>query len=197
MPALNLSDSSVPLETRLKAAKALANSTAPSAVDELLSGLDSRSEVVREAVVASLKAKKGDSILLARAADTKRPTASRVSSLAGVRVLKPKAAGPTLALLLDDKNEAVREAAAHALCVVGAKDAEAKLIAKISTEPSAKVRSFVAVALGELKSPAAKAAVDKSLQTEVDVVVKDALDQAQTRQAQPDQPQAGQAPPAP
>jgi HEAT repeat protein len=181
---VNLSDTTVDVETRVKQAKALAQSTSPQAIDELLTGLNTRSEPVRDAVIASLKAKKGGAVLLARAADVKRPAPSRVAALGGVRVLKPENAGTTLSLLLDDKNEAVREAAAYALCVVGAPAAEAKLIAKIKSEPSAKVRSFIAVALGELRSEAAKAAVAASLKTETDVVVQDALDQAQTRQAQ-------------
>jgi HEAT repeat protein len=184
-PAVNLNDSAVAIDVRVQHAKALATDKAPTAVDELLTGLDSRSEPLRDAIVASLRAQKGDIVLLQRAADKKRPSPDRVAALAGVRVLKPKDAGPKLAALLDDTDESIREAVAHTLCLVGTGAAEPKLINALRNEGSAKVRYFLVVALGELKSASAKTAVVNRMKIETDFAVKDALDQAQVKQAQP------------
>lgn len=182
---MNLTDVSIAIEVRVERAKALATDPSPTAIDELLTGLDSRSEPLREAIIASLKAKKGDVVLLERALDKKRPAASRVASLAGLRVLKPTDAAAKLAPLLDDTDESVREAAAHTLVVVGPAAAEAKLVSALKTEKSAKVRYFIVVALGALKTPTAKSAITARAKTETDFAVKDALDQAATKQAQP------------
>ncbi|MDP2340969.1 MAG: HEAT repeat domain-containing protein [Deltaproteobacteria bacterium] len=183
---MNLIDPAVAIDVRVKQAKALGKDKNPKAVDILLAGLDTRSEDLRAAIVGSLKEQKGDVVLLTRAADIKRPAPERVAALSGIRVLKPSDAGPKLALLLDDKQETVREAAAFALCIVGTAAAEARLIAALKAEPSAKVRYYVAVALGELKTPAAKQAVTAQSKTEKDFTVKDALDQAASKQARPE-----------
>lgn len=182
---MNLNDSAVAIDVRVKQAKALATDKNPKAVDILLTGLDSRSEPLRAAIIASLKAQKGDVVLLQRAADTKRPAADRAAALAGIRVIKPADGGPKLGLLLVDKEEQVREAAAHALCVVGTAAAEANLVAALKAESSAKVRYFLATALGELKTPAAKQAVTTQLKTEADFATKDALEQSQAKQNRP------------
>lgn len=184
----SLNDTSVAIEVRVKRAKALGSDKSPAAIDTLLGGLDSRSEELRAAIIASLHSLKADQVLLQRAADPKRAVPSRVAALAGVRVLKPGEPGAGLAALLIDKDEAIREAAAHTLCVVGTAAAEAALIAALKTDASPKVRYFVAVALGELKTPAAKAAVAARRKTETDVVVQDALDQAETQQNLPPTP---------
>lgn len=182
---MNLTDVSVAIEQRVCRAQALATDPSPTAVDELLTGLDSRSEPLREAVIASLKAKKGDVVLIERALDKKRPAASRVASLAGLRVLKPADVAPKLVPLLDDVDESVRESVAHTFVVLGPAAAEAKLVLSLKTEKSAKVRYFVVVALGALKTPAAKSAVATRAKTETDFAVKDAIDQALVKQAQP------------
>jgi HEAT repeat protein len=182
---VNLIDPAVAIDVRVKQAKALGKDKNPKAVDILLAGLDTRSEELRAAIVASLKEQKGDVVLLTRAADLKRAAPERVAALNGIRVLKPADAGPKLALLLDDKQETVREAAAWALCMTGTAAAEAKLIAVLKTETSAKVRYYVVVALGELKTAGAKAAVAAQMKTEKDFTVKDALDQAAAKQARP------------
>ncbi|OGQ09831.1 MAG: hypothetical protein A2138_19210 [Deltaproteobacteria bacterium RBG_16_71_12] len=77
--------------------------------------------------------------------------------------------------------EPVREAVAFALCTVDAAAAEAALVQGITSEPSAKVRYYVAIALGELKSPAAKAAVSAQLKIEKDLTVLDSLERAQRK----------------
>lgn len=182
---LNLSDPAVAVDVRIKKAKALAHDKRPKAIDVLLTGLDSRSEELRVAIIASLKALKGDAVLLQRAADSKRTPAERVAALGGIRVIKPAKAGAALAALLDDKEETIREAAAYALVVVGPADAEARLVTALKAEPSAKVRYFVIVALGELKTPAAKAAVAARIKFETDFAAKDALDQAVAKQSRP------------
>ncbi len=182
---VKLNDTGVALDVRVKQAKQLGRDNNPKAIDLLLQGLDSRDEVLRAAIIASLKAQNGDLVLLLRAADAKRPSAERVAALGGIRALKPPKAGLKLAALLDDKDAGVREAAAHALCVVGTAEAEARLVQGLNTEASSQVRYFIAVALGELKTPAAKQAVAAQLKSETDFVVKDALEQATTKQARP------------
>ncbi len=186
--SVNLTDATVAIETRVQHAKALGTDPSPTAIDELLTGLDSRSEPLREAIIASLKAKKGDVVLLERALDKKRPVPARVAALAGLRVLKPADSAARIAALLDDADEGVREAAAHTLVVVGPALAEAKLVSALRAETSAKVRYFVVVALGCLKTATAKAAIAARAKIETDFAVKDALDQAATKQAQPANP---------
>jgi HEAT repeat protein len=182
---VNLSDPAVPLATRIARAKALGTDKGPTALDVLLTGLDSRSEELRDAVRASLLAQKGDLVLLARAADPKKKSPERVAALAGLRLLRPAKVGARLGALLVDKDESVREAAAHALCVVGAAEAETALVTALTAEPSAKVRYFVAVALGSLKTTAAKQAIAARAKVEADFTVQDALTQAASLQARP------------
>ena len=76
---LNLSDPAVAVDVRVKKAKALAHDKRPKAIDVLLTGLDSRSEELRVAIIAPLKALTGDVVLLQRAADSKRTPAERVA----------------------------------------------------------------------------------------------------------------------
>ncbi len=182
MSTVNLSDVNVPMETRLAQAKELSKEKSTRAVDALLTGLDTRDEKLRAAVIAGLKAQKAEPTLVARAADTKRAAAQRVAALGGLRMLKPDEQGVAVAALLDDKEAAVREAAAHALCVFGTAAAEAKLISAMKSEKVAGIRYFIAVALGDLTSPAAKSAVTTALASEQDFAAKDALQQSQQKQ---------------
>lgn len=182
-----LTDPAVPIETRVKLARDLGASKDPKAVDVLLAGLDIRHDELHAAIVASLKQQKGDVLLVTRAADAKRPGAERVAALAGVRVLKPADAAPKIAALLDPavvKEEAVRAAAAHTLCVFGAAAAEAQLV-KALGDGAKDVRYYAATALGGLKTASAKQAVNARAKTETDFVVQDALAEAQRRQATP------------
>jgi HEAT repeat protein len=184
-PHVKLTDPAVAIEERVKHAKALGKDKSPKAIDALLEGLDIRHDALHAAIVESLKQQKGDVVLVQRASDIKRAPAERVAALAGLRVLKPATAGPPVAALLTDKDESVREAAAHALCVFGTAAAEAKLVEALGKESSAKVRYFVVVALGELKTPAAKNAVAARAKVEKDFAVVDALAQAQAKQSRP------------
>lgn len=190
MTTVNLSDVNVPLETRVAQAKELAKEKSTKALDGLLTGLDTRDEKLRAAVMAGLQAHKADAALVARAADVKRPAAQRVAALGGLRMLKPNDQGAAIAALLDDKEVGVREAAAHALCVFGTAAAEAKLISALKSEKVPGVRYFIAVALGDLTSPAAKNAVKTAAAAEQDFVVKDALQQSQAKQERAPAPQA-------
>jgi HEAT repeat protein len=151
------------------------------ALDTLLSGLDSKDERLRAAIREALVAKQAEAELLQRAVDVTLPVPRRVSALAGLRVIKPNA-GAAVAELLSDREEAVRQTPALALCVFGAEQAEAALIRSLAAEASARVRYFVAVALGGVRSASASAAVTERLATERDVVVRDALGQAQRKQ---------------
>lgn len=184
---VKLSDPSVAIEARVKQAKALGSDKSPTAIDVLLEGLDVRHDELHAAILASLKQQKADAVLVQRAGDAKRASAERVAALAGLRALKPATAVPALVALLDvktNKDEAVRAEAAQALCVFGTAQAEPALVQALA-DPSTKVRYFAAVALGELQSKAAKDAVAGRLALEVDPVVKDALEQAQSRQSRP------------
>jgi len=179
---VNLNDPALALDVRVAKAKALATDKDPKAIDTLLSGLDTRSEDLRATVLASLQAQKADAVLLGRAADVKKKAAERVAALTGLRLMKPEKAGAKVALLLVDKDESVREAAAWALCVFGTAEAERPLADALAKEPSPKVRYFLAVALGDLKTPTAQSAIAARAKVEKDFAVKDALDQAAAKQ---------------
>lgn len=184
--AVNLTDNSVPEKERVRQAAALATDPRPQALDELSAGLQVMSEGLRDAVVAALKKRNAGGPLLDRAVDVKAPVDARVNALAGVRSLKPKDAAARIAPLLADPNanaEPVREAAAFALCVIDTAAAEATLVQTIKSEPSAKVRYYLALALGEVKTPAAKAAVQAQLKVEKDLTVLDSLERAQRKQS--------------
>jgi HEAT repeat protein len=184
---VKLNDPNVPIEQRVKEAKALGRDKSPAAIDTLLAGLDVRDEELHAAIAESLKALKADELLLQRAADTKRAMPDRVNAFAGLRALKPADKGAKVAAFLDAKEEPIREAAAFALCVFGTAAAEDKLIRALS-DASPKVRYFVATALGELKTPAAKNAVEARLKLEKDFAVIDALEQSKRRAARPSSP---------
>lgn len=179
---MDLADAAEPVEIRVKQAKALAKDPSPQALDALLSGLESKDEDIHDAIKAALEARQAGPELLARAADGSMPTSKRVAALAGLRVLKPDAGG-AVGKLLADPDVLVRSAAALALCVFGAEQAEAALVSALPAEASSKVRYFLATALGGLKSEAAKRAITKQLASDADPVVQDALQQAQRRQA--------------
>ncbi len=181
---VRLNDPDVDVDVRVKEAKALGASKSPAAIDVLLEGLDIRHDALHAAIVASLKQQKADVVLVQRVVDEKRPAAERVAAFAGLRVLKPKDAPAKIAPLLlvagGGKDEAVRIEAAHTLATYGAAAGEAQLITALS-DVSSKVRYFAAVALGELKTKAAKDAVVARAKVETDMVVQDGLDQAQQR----------------
>ncbi len=181
---MDLSDTSEPLEMRVKQAKALAKDPSPRAIDVLLSGLDSKDETLRAAIRESLLARQAEPELLQRAADPARSASQRVAAFTGIRLLKPDAA-PLVAALLLDGEEAIRAAAAHALCVLKSEGVEQTLIERLAAEPSAKVRYFLAVALGNAKTPKAKNAIAGHLTNEKDAVVLDALEQAHRKQSRP------------
>lgn len=182
--APSLTDNAVPEKERIQRAAALATDARPQALDELVAGLQVNSEGLREAIVAALNKRNAGAPLLDRAVDVKAQQSARINALAGVRALKPKDAAARLAPLLNDAKanaDPVREAIAFALCTVDASAAEAALVQSIKAEPSAKVRYYVAIALGELKSPAARSAVSAQLKLEKDVTVLDSLERAQRK----------------
>lgn len=181
----SLTDGALDPEARVKRAQSLGTDNTVAGLDELAAGLHIADERLSEAIHAALKKRNAGGPLLDRALDARAPQAARINALAGVRAVKPKEAGARLAPLLIDvakTPEPVREAAAHALCVVEAGAAEAALVQSLKAEPSAKVRYFVALALGELKSAAAKAAVTAQLKVEKDFTVLDSLERAQRKQ---------------
>ncbi|MCC7075246.1 MAG: hypothetical protein IT383_28295 [Deltaproteobacteria bacterium] len=182
--APSLTDNAVPEKERIRRAAELAADPRPQALDELLAGLQVMGEELREAIVAALKKKNAGGPTLDRAVDVKAKPDARINALAGVRALKPKDAAARLAPLLNDtkaNGEPVREAIAFALCTVDPTAAEAALVQSIKAEPSAKVRYYVAIALGELKSSAAKGAVSAQLKLEKDLAVLDSLERAQRK----------------
>lgn len=184
--APSLTDNTVPEQERIRRAAALASDARPQALDELAAGLTVMSEQLHDAIVAALKKRNAGGPLLDRAVDVKVPVDARINALAGVRALKPKDAAVRLAPLLNDTKanaEPVREAIAFALCVVDSTAAEAALVQTVKSEPSAKVRYYLALALGELKSPAAKAVVQAQLKVEKDLTVLDSLERAQRKQS--------------
>jgi HEAT repeat protein len=171
-----LNDAGVGLEFRVTEAKRLGGGLLNrKTVGALLEGLEVKSEVLRDAIRASLEKLKAAPELVAMALDAKLPTAERVAALGGLRSLKPTVLAGELAPLLTDKDAKVRAAVAQLYCVFGAASAEAPLVAALGDgEPT--VRYFAVLACAAL--PGAKGAVKALAAKEQDAVVKDALAQA-------------------
>lgn len=162
-------------------AKALGASTDKGAVDALLKVLDTRDEPLREASIESLRKLKGASVLAARLTDKKQPERTRHSAARGLRFLADASTVPALVKGLADSSAKVRAEAALALSMFGADQAVEQLVACID-DPDKDVRYYAADALGPVKSPAVKAALEKRLLFEAEGTVKYALKAALVKQ---------------
>lgn len=180
--AMRLDDPKVPVAQKIQAAKELGNKGDRAGIDALLRALDGPGEELPRVAADSLRQLRAVPVLIERAIDEKRPLNERRLAVKGLRVLKDPEGFKTLAALLSSPHEGLRADAAWALAVAGAAEAEAELIKAVS-DPSKDVRYFAAVALGEVKSRAARDAIAARKKEEKDPVVIDALIQAGQRQA--------------
>jgi HEAT repeat protein len=143
----------------------------------LLDGLDVKSEVLRDAILAALVKLKATPALVKLALDEKAMLEKRVLALNGLRTVKPKESAAELIPLLKSPEPKLRESVAHVFCVFGAEKAQDALVAALNDDDS-KVRYFAVVALGSLKSESVTARLIAMKRTEKDLVVQDALIQA-------------------
>ncbi len=165
-----------PAEQRLRAAQALGRSEDPRALDALVGVLDKSGEGLRDSVIEILQKGKGVDILAQRALDGSLSTEERVLAVRGLRVMRHPTGFPALKQLLSSPIDSLRLEAAWALSMAGAATAEPELIRALG-DPNKDVRYYVADALGSVKSPAAKAALENRKKTETDPAVLQALRQ--------------------
>jgi quinoprotein glucose dehydrogenase len=166
----------------LEAAKRLASSKDPAALDALCGALDTRDEELREAARSSLATLGGASVLARRAADRSVPEDARVLALTGLRYFRDDADLEGLIRLAKDPSAAIRAQATLALAVIGPTKVEAALVEALR-DGDAKVRFYAADGLSSSTSAAAKQAVSKQLDSETDATVRFALITARNRQA--------------
>jgi HEAT repeat protein len=174
-------DDSAPRAERLKAAKALATSKDPLAIDTLVRMLTTMDEELRAAAVASLKALKAGPTFEARLVDRDVPAQKRTEAALGLRHLKLESSVGPLAAALEDKSAEVRKEAALALSMLNPAGAEAALIAALA-DADKDVRYYAADALGLVKTPKAKEAVKARLAVEPNPTVQYALSVAKDKQ---------------
>lgn len=181
--SVRLDDAKVPLQERVKAAKALGKSKPRDvrAIEGLLRGLDGPGEEMKQASVESLKALDAVAVLLPRMLDEKAPLNERREAVKAMRFLKDAAAYPALGQLLGSKHDELRREAAFALTVGGAEANEPALVVALG-DAQKDVRYFAAVALGGLKTTGAVKAVEERAKVETEFTVKDALQQAMAKQ---------------
>jgi HEAT repeat protein len=173
-----LNDASVSIEVRVQQAKNLAKAgLEPSVLQGLLLGLDVKSEVLRDAILASLVNLKAGPALVQQVSDTKAPLEARLLAMRGLRTLKPAESVPSLAGWLRDPEAKVRAAVAQLLCVYGGRENEAALIQALS-DASSDVRYYSVTALATVGTANSKAALEQLKASEKDAVVQDALAQA-------------------
>ncbi len=180
---VRLDDAKASMAERVKAAQELGKSKKRDvkAINALLRGIEGPGEELVGAVRTSLRALEAGAVLGPRALDDEAPLNERREAVKGLRCVKDPSTYAALAKLLGSTHEVLRREAAFALTVGGAAEAEAELVKALSDE-SNDVRYFAAVALGELKTPAAVKAIGARKQLETEATVKDALIQASAKQ---------------
>ncbi len=175
-----LQDTNLSTRQRLQAAKQLGQLGDPRGIDPLLQALGLPGEEAPEIVVPALKQLKAAEVLSQRVVDEKLPIEDRRAAVKGLRYLKDPIGYPALAKTLGSQDALLRAGAAWALSVSGASQAEQELI-KALNDSDKDVRYFVADALGSVKTPAVRAALEARQKIEQDVTVKFALQQALTK----------------
>ena len=173
----NLTDASLTSAQRVAAAKTLATSKDPLAIETLIRGLGTLDEALTHAVVESLKAQHAAPVLAKRLADSGTVEARKVLACTGLRYLKDASAVPALAMALKDESAVVRREAALALTVIGPAPAEEALLVALG-DPDGDVRYGAAEALGEIRSAKAKAALTAALTKETNPTVRFAIEGA-------------------
>lgn len=166
----------------LEAAKRLASSKDPAALDALCGALETRDVELREAARSSLATLGGAAVLARRAADRSLPEGARVLALTGLRYFRDDADLDGLMRLAKDPVAVIRAQATLALAVIGPAKVEAALIEALR-DGDAKVRFYAADGLSSATSAAAKQAVLTQLERETDATVRFSLITARNRQS--------------
>lgn len=172
-----LLDKQMSTSRRIKAAKILGTFDDPRAMEALVRSLEVSGEPVRDVVIEVLRRGKGVEILAARAVNENLSLDERVLAVKGLRTMQNPVGFPALKQLLGSPTDQLRLEAAWALSMAGASTAEAELIRALN-DPNKDVRYFVADALGRVKSPAAKTALENRKKVETDPAVVHVLQQA-------------------
>lgn len=158
----------------IKAAKALASSKDPQAIDTLVKQSATMDEGVVAAVVSALRALDAVPVLERRLADNGASEEQKVLACKGLRVLKEKSSIAPLVSALKDQSARVRKEAALALGVIAPAEAETALLTALSDSDD-DVRYFAADALGSVRSAAVTQAIETRLAAETSPVVRSAL----------------------
>jgi HEAT repeat protein len=173
-PMATLNDPAASRADRIKAAKALADSRDPQAIDTLVKQLAIMDEGIVAAVKSSLRALKAAPVLERRLADSGASEEQKALACTGLRALKEKSSIPPLVSALKDQSPRVRKEAALALGVIAPTEAETALVTALS-DSDEDVRYFAADALGDVRTAAVTQAIETRLAAETSPVVRSAL----------------------
>jgi HEAT repeat protein len=173
-PMATLNDPAASRAERIKAAKALADSRDPQAIDTLVKQLDIRDETIVAAVKSALRALNAVPVLERRLADSGASEEQKVLACKGLRTLKEKSSIAPLVSALKDQSTRVRKEAALALGVIAPAEAETALLKALSDDDD-DVRYFAADALGNVRTAAVTQAIETRLAAETSPVVRSAL----------------------
>ena len=173
-PMTTLNDPAASRGERIKAAKALADSRDPQAIDTLVKQLTIRDEEIIAAVKSALRALNAVPVLERRLTDSGAPEEQKVSACTALRALKEKSSIAPLVSALKDQSARVRKEAALALGVIAPAQAETALLTALS-DGDDDVRYFAADALGNVRTPAVTQAIETRLAAETSPVVRSAL----------------------
>jgi len=173
-PMAMLNDPAASRAERIKAAKALADSRDPQAIDTLVKQLAIMDEGIVAAVKSSLRTLKAVPVLEQRLADSGASEEQKVSACTGLRALKEKSSIPPLVSALKDQSARVRKEAALALGVIAPAEAETALLTALS-DSDEDVRYYAADALGNVRTAAVTQAIETRLAAETSPVVRSAL----------------------
>lgn len=173
-PMTTLNDPAASRAERIKAAKALANSKDPQAIDTLVKQLAIRDEEIVAAVKSALRTLNAVPALERRLADGGASEEQKVAACTALRVLKEKRSIAPLVAALKDQSARVRKEAALALGVIAPAEAETALLTALSDSDD-DVRYFAADALGNVRTATVTQAIETRLAAETSPVVRSAL----------------------
>jgi len=172
-----LNDGGATLPQKVKAIEKLGRSKDPHAIDALLKHLDSKADEIADAVENALRALKAGPVLEKRLEDSSVSEDDKVLACHGLRTLHEKAAVQALIRVSKTGSPRVQAAAIYALGAIAPAEAEAALIAALSS-PEADVRRYAAHGLEDVPTPAARQAIDARLAVETDPLTRSALERA-------------------
>lgn len=173
-PMTTLNDPAASRAERIKAAKALADSKDPQAIDALVKQLAIMDEAIVAAVESALRVLNAVPVLERRLADGGASEEQKVSACIGLRALKERRSIAPLVSALKDQSARVRKEAALALGAIAPAEAETALLTALSDSDD-DVRYFAADALGNVRTAAVTQAIETRLSAETSPVVRSAL----------------------